>query len=57
MSWLKKTRRDCKAGFVGVDPGAQKVMKIVLRCGSVGCCVPSYLLRCSEGGRVHFPPG
>lgn len=34
---LVEEQHDCKAGFVGVEPGAQKVMNIVLGCGPVGC--------------------
>jgi len=34
---LVEEERGCRAGFVGGEPGAQKVVKIVLGCGSMGC--------------------
>lgn len=38
---LVEEEHDCNAGFVGVEPSAQKAMNIVLGFGSVGCCAQS----------------
>lgn len=42
---LVEEEHDCKAGFVGVEPGAQKVMNIVFGCGMLCTIVAGEMFR------------